>query len=691
MLLMLLKSVHKSDSTIVHQMLIVKNQLLEKIPLNYLSSNIYKRSNNLFKSLKPLTDYIQELSMQADIDPFAANQSIKILFNFSVMKASFKDILPLIRKLIFNTNDSFDVRKLFVKLNKHLMIRMDQFEKEKQTLSIPTAIPQNTTNNNNLTTQEQNRTDKVLQTATELNIEQRFLAAVEYLKSIEAYPNTQLIKLNEKKFTGQFICSVLLVHIDLHNQVHAKSQFECSSMNGSFSFELEPETFKYLYELIEQLTTIQASLDANLEYVLNVCLRLFTTHLQFLIDANFDNFHEFLNEHGIEKWFTLISRLALDDKLEESKNEASKALTYLIEKQTLSFGKMLTFIHKHIIENKRPILIDQLLNKLNRPVFIYRWIEILCDNQDAQDSALAYIVLHSLIDMVLKPTLLDIETVSRLREILIIFQELLLVHLNNQPADISDELGSSVLATLGIEYTAHVIKACLQQEIQSVLFESLLLGLCTLTESQFNFAIIQPIFAAIMPLFAEHLTRKKIDINDKTSYLMSWLLGKMSYRLIVGPSQSPLEKKYNTTLKLPLFSGGYETLTEDINPYLSNLFKSDLSIYSRFMLPLRRQQSILDNDFLISIYRNNDQGAQLISKMKLFIRNKQNILQSVEAVADEACAAVFAVYIKHYRRIELAQDELTRPIEQKPHAKLLLLYEYANQVRTIFATTKARG
>ncbi|CAF5174215.1 unnamed protein product, partial [Rotaria magnacalcarata] len=417
----------------------------------------------------------------------------------------------------------------------------------------------------------------------------------------------------------------------------------------------------------------------------------FTTHLQFLIDANFDDFHEFLNEHDIEKWFALISKLALDDKLEESKNEASKALTYLIEKQTLSFGKMLTFIHKHIIENKHPILIDQLLNKLNRPVFIYRWIEILCDNQDAQDSALAYIVLHSFIDMVLKSTLLDIETVNRLREILIIFQELLLVHLNNQPADISDELGSSALATLGIEYTAHVIKACLQQEIQSVLFESLLLGLCTLTESQFNFAIIQPIFATIMPLFAEHLTRKKIDIDDKTSYLISWLLGKMSYRLIVGPSQSPLEKKYHTTLKLPLFSGGYETLTEDINPYLLNLFKSDLSIYSRFMLPLRRQQSILDNDFLISIYRNNDRGAQLISKMKLFIRNKQNVLQSVEAVADEACAAVFAVYIKHYRRIELAQDELTRPIEQKPHAKLLLLYEYANQVRTIFATTKARG
>ncbi|CAF2026628.1 unnamed protein product, partial [Rotaria magnacalcarata] len=299
MLLVLLKSVHNSDSTIVHQMLILKNQLLERIPLNYISSDICKRSNNLFKSLKPLTDFIQELSMQTGIDPFAT---------------SFKDILPLIRKIIFNTNDIFDVRKLFVKLNKHLMIRMDQSEKEKQTTSTATTIPQNTTNNNNLTTQEQNRTDKVLQTATELNIEQRFLAAVEYLKSIEAYPNTQLIKLNEKKFTGQFICSVLLVHIDLHNQIHAKSQFECSSMNGSFSFELESETFKYLYELIEQLTTIQVPLDANLEYVLNVCLRLFTTHLQFLIDANFDDFHEFLNEHDIEKWFALISKLALDDK-----------------------------------------------------------------------------------------------------------------------------------------------------------------------------------------------------------------------------------------------------------------------------------------------------------------------------------------------------------------------------------------
>jgi hypothetical protein len=510
--------------------------------------------------------------------------------------------------------------------------------------------------------------------------------AVEYLKLIQAYPNTQLIALNEKKCTGQFICSILLVHIDLHNQLHAKSQFERGSTNGSFSFELESDTFKYLYEIIEALS------DANLEYILNVCLRLFTTHLQFLIGANFDNFNDFLNENDIEKWFTLISKLALYDKLEERKKEASQALTYLVEKQTLSFGKMLAFIHKHIIENQHPILIDQLLNKLSQQVFIYKWIEFLSDNQYTQDRTLAYTVLHSFTDIVLKSAFVDIEKANRLREIIIMFQELLLVYLNNRSVDMSDELESSDLSIISIEYTTHVIQSCLQQEIPSVLFEPLLLGLCTLTESKFNFAIIQPIFAAIMPLLAEYIIKTKIDVDNKINYLISWLLGKMSHRLIVGPPQSSLENKYNKTLKLPLFSGGYETLTTDINPYLSNLFKSNLAIYSQFILSLRRQQSILDNDFLISIYHNIDQGAILISKMKLFIRYKQqDSLESIEIIANEACTAVFAVYIKHYRRIDLAQYELMQPNEQKPHAKLLILYQYANEIRRIFSTTKARG
>ncbi|CAF4403897.1 unnamed protein product, partial [Rotaria sordida] len=97
---------------------------------------------------------------------------------------------------------------------------------------------------------------------------------------MEVFPSTQLISLNEKKFTGQFISSILLVHIDLHNQLHAKLQFERGSIDGSFSFEFEPETFKYLYEIIEQLIIIQLSSNHNLEYILIICLRLFTTHLE---------------------------------------------------------------------------------------------------------------------------------------------------------------------------------------------------------------------------------------------------------------------------------------------------------------------------------------------------------------------------------------------------------------------------
>lgn len=431
-------------------MLNLTNQLVEQIPLNLFSSDIYKRSNNLFKSLKPLTNYIQELSRQPDIDPIAANQSTQLLFYSSVIKASFKDILPLINKFIFNTNNIFDIRKMFFKLNRQLTMTIDR----------------------------------------SVDIKQKFSAAVEYLQSIEAYPNTQLIKLNENKFTGQFICSVLLVHIDLHNQFYVKSKFECES----FSFELEPETFKYLYEII-----IEASSDTNLEYITNVLFKIiYNTFTIFIIDANLDNFHEFLNENDLEKWFTLIYKLAFDDKSDERKKEASRALVYLIEKQT-SFGKMLTSIHKHIIENQHPISIDLLLNKLNQQVFIYKWIQILCDNQHTQDKTLAYTVLHSFIDIIFK------SQVNPLLQSLIMFQELLLVYLNNQSIDISDELELSPLSILAIEYTTHVIKSCLEQDIQSILFEPLLLGLCTLTESKFNFAIIQPIFGCLMPLFAKNL------------------------------------------------------------------------------------------------------------------------------------------------------------------------------------------
>ncbi|CAF1514041.1 unnamed protein product, partial [Rotaria sp. Silwood1] len=135
---------------------------------------------------------------------------------------------------------------------------------------------------------------------------------------------------------------------------------------------------------------------------------------------------------------------------------------------------------------------------------------------------------------------------------------------------------------------------------------------------------------------------------------------KIGHQLIVGPQQSPLKKTHANTLKLPLFANGYEALPIDNNPYLSNLFKPDLTIYRHCQLPYQRQQSVF------SIHKNIDQGAQLISKMKLFIGNKQRILQKlIESDTNNACAAVFPVYIKHYRCIDLAQHELAQPIDQK--------------------------
>ena len=87
-----------------------------------------------------------------------------------------------------------------------------------------------------------------------------------------------------------------------------------------------------------------------------------------------------------------------------------------------------------------------------------------------------------------------------------------------------------------------------------------------------------------------------------------------------------------------------------------------------------------------------DEGAQLISKLKIFVKDKQRLLQkSIEEQANDACAAIFAVYLKHYRRINLAKSELSRTDQTKPSDPLLSLYQYANRIQTLFATIKGQG
>lgn len=79
-LLILIKSAEKKDSTIINEIIFLTLELSEQIPINNLSS-----LNNqiiLFKSLKPLINYIQQLSLSFDL--ILSKHATQILLNFSI-------------------------------------------------------------------------------------------------------------------------------------------------------------------------------------------------------------------------------------------------------------------------------------------------------------------------------------------------------------------------------------------------------------------------------------------------------------------------------------------------------------------------------------------------------------------------------------------------------------------------------
>ncbi|CAF5066980.1 unnamed protein product, partial [Rotaria sp. Silwood1] len=125
----------------------------------------------------------------------------------------------------------------------------------------------------------------------------------------------------------------------------------------------------------------------------------------------------------------------------------------------------------------------------------------------------------------------------------------------------------------------------------------------------------------------------------------------MSNLMIIGTEQNSLELKYNNKLKSILFSGGCEQIIIENNKYLFDLYKSNLAVYSQFKSYNEMQQSSSsssdDEEFLMSIYNNTGEGARLISNMKEYVEDRQKLLKSIEQQANDACAALFAVYIKH--------------------------------------------
>ncbi|CAF3666099.1 unnamed protein product [Rotaria socialis] len=640
-LLVLIKSAEKNDPSIVHHILTLAGELCQQFPMKCLSpANIF-----LFKSLKPLINYIHELSLTED--SIISKQATIILLAFSIAKGSFKDILSLLNKLIFNTTDIYNVQGLFIQLNNGLEETLNDAEKQ-------TASSEET------------------EDATSIG----------YLKSIGSFPNTQLTTLNEQLFTGQFISSILLSYIDIENRANLLTEeIELSS----FSCEFHPSTFKNLFNIIEQLAAILPSSQSSntIKHILTICLRLFSAHIKILSDIKTDNTNidlsKFIIDDDLKKWFDLLFKLACSENSEQlnMSKEASKVLINIINIQSSVLTEKISLIHQYIVENKSPILTEQFLIELNNNEILTNWIDTLCD-ENKRNSLIQ--ILYSFIDLYFnRPD----EQKLLIEKLLLSFQQNLLsrlIHRCENKTLPNDELS---LSSLIAEYLTHMFNNCLLKVSHvNNLLSSILIGLCSMTKLDeiFVYEIVQPIFLAVLPLLAEYYLK---NLEHEYHELICYILGKMSHLLIIGSPQDSLEIKHSNQLKLAIFAGGY------INGKNTSLLNSNLAVYSKFPSVYETED---DKDFLMSIYNNIDDGAKLISKLQMSIKHKQRLLQkSIEQQAHDACAAVFAVYIKFYWRINLAKYELSRTDPTNPHNELISIYEYANHVSTLFSTVKAQG
>lgn len=132
LLLILIKSVEQNNPIFVEELLTLTTQLCDQIPMScfkaFESPSII--DNYWFESLQPLISYINELSLLENV--IMANKAMKILLSLSIAKASFKDILPILEKFVFNQVDIYNVRRLFIRLNNNLTKVLNKMGMTKQ-------------------------------------------------------------------------------------------------------------------------------------------------------------------------------------------------------------------------------------------------------------------------------------------------------------------------------------------------------------------------------------------------------------------------------------------------------------------------------------------------------------------------------------------------------------------------------
>ncbi|UJR06751.1 hypothetical protein I4U23_011038 [Adineta vaga] len=568
-----------------------------------------------------------------------------------------KNILPILHQLVF------DIKHNYI---------------------IQTTIKQFNTNFEKIHQQWKDRiTPQWIVTGDKISSEKLLWNPLAYLASIGAYPTLTMMKHERKTFTGQWITGATMAHIDIHHILHAEKQYRSSKMNSSLSFDFNFETFHQLFQFIEQLSHMNRTRgNVTLNFILNVCLRLFTTHLKYLLLLISDDNRNLLskefgwNEDRIDKewktWFDVFLSLATNQSENTiASRQAAKAIVYILEKQIFSFTDRLLYMSQHILENRYSILTEEFSIALADNINLMTWIDLLYDEHEEKNQT--WTILNSLMNHYSHST----KSVQRILER---FQRLIFVRL------IHGDKNTSLISVF-IRYLSLLFEQCM---IDTDLFISFLVQLSTLNVIEDRIRSIT-IFMAILPLLSDFILKyiTHTEMNDKPQFrYIAWLLGRISYLLISGQPSHLLETKYTEMLKSPLFSGGCE-----INPLNETLFHSNMARYSQFTLIDYSIQTISnDQEFLLSVYNNTDQGTQLLSKMRNFTKDKHRLLQkSIEQYVNKACAHLFAVYLKHYRRVNLAKEELSHNDTNKPHEKLLSLFEYAHRIQMTFATVRGQG
>ncbi|CAF1431068.1 unnamed protein product [Adineta ricciae] len=198
---------------------------------------VMKEINNLSEKKQQLNElFMKQLDdnkQNHDTNPAKQEESATNQQNTS------SEILYVPQQFLFDTNNIGNVENLFQQLNRDFELIRHEWEAQNQSDS-KTISEENTSK------------DDILSNA------------LNYLTSINVYPNDKLTNTSKKTFSGQLVACVIFVHIDIDQTIQSKYKFQHCSMKRSISFEFDGETLKILFSTIQQLDKVSMN---NLLYI----------------------------------------------------------------------------------------------------------------------------------------------------------------------------------------------------------------------------------------------------------------------------------------------------------------------------------------------------------------------------------------------------------------------------------------